>query len=116
MTRKEAIERIRSERRAGHCCVKLWQDNHRIVDFELIDKYVDDSEADDTIEGFELLDLEQMWEALTALDPDNLNRVGTVGGEVIEWWWTDRNGAEKKNSYPFSPEGILTIMNDEFFA
>lgn len=115
MTRNEAIERIRSERSAGHCCVKSWRDNHKIVDFELIDKYLEQGGVD-TIEGYELLDLEQLWEALTALDPDNLKRVSTAEGEVIEWLWTDRNGMERKNAYPFSPEGIMTIMNDEFFA
>ena len=116
MTRNEAIERIKAERRAGHCCVKSWRDEHKIVDFELIDNFMAQGGDENTIEEFELLDLEQLWGALTALDPDNLSRVATAAGEVIDWSWTDKDGSVKKNSFPFSPEGIMTIMNDEFFA
>jgi hypothetical protein len=112
----DVAEQIRVQRSGEHCCIKSWVDDHRIVDFNSIEQFLEQAKADDMVEGFELLTLEQMWEALIALDPDNLVRVATPAGETIRWLWTDKNGKEIEQTFPFSPEGIMTIMNDEFFS
>lgn len=110
------MEQIKAQRSPKHCCIKFWGKDLKLVDFELIDQFVASVKPDDIYAGFTLLDLEQMWQVLTNLDPDNLTRVITPRGEVIEWLWTDKNGKETKTTYPFSAGGIMTIMNDEFFA
>jgi hypothetical protein len=116
MTGNEVVVQVQGQRSAGHCCIKSWGKDHKLIDFELIDRFIARTKADDAFDGFELLDLEQMWRVLTELDPDSLMRVQTEGGEMIEWVWHDRNGREVRNRYPFSAEGIMTIMNDELFA
>lgn len=116
MTGKELIEQIKAQRTADHCCIKSWGEDHKLVDFELIDSFIARTRENDTFTGFELLDLEQMWQALTNLDPDNLTRLKTEKGEMIVWLWRDNCGKEIRNAYPFSAEGIMTIMNDELFA
>jgi hypothetical protein len=116
MTRNEIVDRIAAQRREEHCFIKSWGTGHKFVDFDLIDRFLQKAGPDDPIEGFELLDIEQMWQVLIELDPDKLARVRRGDGEVIEWVWRDRDGTEKKRVYPFSPEGIMTIIDDEFFA
>jgi len=116
MTRSEVIEQIVAQRREGHCFIKTWGTGHKLVDFELIDRFMQQAGAGDRIEGFELLDIEQMWQILIDLDPDRLIRVKREESEVIEWIWSDSDGTERKTVYPFSPEGIMTIIDDEFFA
>lgn len=116
MTGREIVEQIKAQRSADHCCVKSWRNDHKFVDFEFVDRFIEQVKTADTFEGFELLSLDQMWEALTSLDPDNLLRVRRGNNELIEWVWTDKDGRQMKNTYPFSPEGIMTIMNDELFA
>lgn len=116
MTRNEVIEKIATQRRAEHCFIKSWVAGHTFIDFDLIDRFIDKLNDKSAIEGFELLDLEQIWLALIDLDPDKLVRVKGAEGEVIEWLWRDSEGREKKNVYPFTPEGIMTIIDDEFFV
>jgi hypothetical protein len=116
MTRNEVIEQIARQRKAGDCFVKTWEAGHTFVDFDLIERFIAKSGKDAAIEGFELLDLEQMWQVLTDLDPDKLLRVKSGEGEVIEWDWKKSDGADRKCFYPFSPEGIMKIIDDEFFA
>jgi len=116
MTRSEVIDRIALQRKSGHCFIKFWEAGHTFVDFDLIERFVSKHGQETEIEGFELLDLEQMWQALIELDPDKLIRVKSGEGEVIEWDWKESDGTEKKSFYPFTPDGIMTIIDEEFFA
>lgn len=116
MTRSEVSEQIALKRRKEQCFIKSWETGHTFVDFDLIERFLAKGSGERAIEGFELLDLEQMWQALIELDPDKLVRVRSGDGEVIEWVWQDSRGSEKKNVYPFTPEGIMNIIDDEFFA
>ncbi len=116
MTGNEVVAQVQGQRSTAHCCIKSWGKDRKLVDFELIDQFIARAKGEDAFDGFELLDLEQMWRVLTELDPDNLQRVQTRDGEIIEWVWRDRDGREARNRYPFSAEGIMSIMNDELFA
>ena len=116
ITRSEIIEQIAVHRTEKQFFIKSWQTGQTFVDFDLIERFISRQGQDRVLEGFELLDMEQMWQALIELDPDKLQRVKSGGSEVIEWLWQDQNGLEKKNVYPFTPAGIMTIIDDEFFA
>ena len=116
MTRSEVIDQIVAQRRGEHCFIKFWEAGHTFVDFDLIERFISKRGQDSAIEGFELLDMEQMWQTLIELDPDKLIRVKSGEGEIIEWDWKESDGTEKRSVYPFTPEGIMTIIDDEFFA
>jgi hypothetical protein len=116
MTRSEVIEKIAVRRSEKQFFIKSWETGQTFVDFDLIERFISKKEQDRALEGFELLDMEQMWQTLIELDPDKLQRVKNGGSEVIEWLWQDQTGAEKKTVYPFTPTGIMTIIDDEFFA
>ena len=116
LTRSEVIEQISAQRRREECFIKCWETGHTFVDIDLIERFIDKPVQKGAIEGFELLNLEQMWQTLIDLDPDKLMRVKSGDSEIIEWVWKDGNGNEKKNVYPFTPEGVMTIIDDEFFA
>lgn len=116
MTRSEVISKIATDRKETHCFIKLFKTGHTLVDFDLIDEFISKRDQSGEIDEFELLDIEQMWQTLIDLDPDKLTRSGSGADEVIEWYWTNSEGVEKKTSYPFTPDGIMNIVNDDFFA
>ena len=116
MTRNEVIDQIAAQQSSEHCFIKSWENGHTFVDFDLIERFISKRGDHGAIEGFELLDMEQMWQSLIDLDPDKLIRVKSGGSEVIEWDWQDSNGSKKMTVYPFTPEGIMTIIDDDFFA
>jgi hypothetical protein len=117
MTRSEIIDQINGQRRTEQCFIKSWETGHTFVDFDLIERFIDKRGGmDGAIEGFELLDMDQMWQSLIELDPDMLMRNKSGEREIIEWVWRDSDGTDKKTVYPFTPDGIMTIIDDEFFA
>jgi hypothetical protein len=116
LTWSEVIDQIARRRSDEQFFIKSWETGHTFVDFDLIDRFISRQRHDRPLEGFELLDMEQMWQALIELDPDKLQRVKRGDGEVVEWLWQDTSGVEKKTVYPFTPAGIMTIIDDEFFA
>lgn len=116
LTRSEVIDQIITKRTPGQYFIKAWENGHTFVDIDLIERYLNRPDKDSPIEGFELLDMEQMWQTLIDLDPDKLTRVKRLEGEVIEWTWKDSHGKERTTTYPFTPEGIMSIIDDEFFA
>ncbi len=116
MTRNEVIDQIAAQQSSEHCFIKSWENGHTFVDFDLIERFISKRGDEEAFEGFELLDIEQMWQSLIELDPDKLIRVKSGCSEIIEWDWKDSNGNEKKTVYPFTPGGIMTIIDDELFA
>jgi hypothetical protein len=116
MTRSEVTEQITARRKENQFFIKSWETGQTFVDFDLIERFISRQGHERPLEGFELLDMEQMWNALIQLDPDKLQRVKRGENEIIEWLWQDKDGVEKKTVYPFDPEGIMTIIDDEFFA
>ena len=116
LTRSEVIDQIIMKRTAGQYFIKVWEKGYTFVDIDLIERYINKTGQEGPIEGFELLNIEQMWQTLIDLDPDKLTRIKNFDGEVIEWTWKDSHRKERKTIYPFTPEGIMTIIDDEFFA
>ncbi len=116
MTGRDAVERVGAERVGTHHFIKWWRRADDAVDYELIDRFAARVSPDEAIDGFELLDLEDMWETLLGFDPDKLVRVKRDGEEVIQWVWQDRDGVERISTYPFTPEGIMTLFDEELFA
>lgn len=116
MTKSEIIGQIATERKKGDFFIKFYKTGHKLVDIDLIDGFISKRDQGGDIDEYELLDMEQMWQTLIDLDTDRLARSGKGESEVIEWIWTDSHGTEKKTVFPFTPEGIMKIITDEFFA
>jgi hypothetical protein len=55
-----------------------------------------------------------MWRVIAELDPDPLSRVREGEREIIRWVWQDRQGKEQVTTFPFTPEGLMELMESEF--
>ena len=115
MNHAELKGKIVKARQPGHCFIKWWGNDEALVDFGLIDHFLEQCKTMDEIKGFELIDMEGMWRVLTELDPDPLSREEEGGREVIRWTWPDRQGKERVTTFPFTPEGVMELMENEFF-
>jgi hypothetical protein len=116
LTLSEVVDQIGRQRKREQYFIKAKESGNDFVDIDLIERFIARPLTGSAFESFELLDMEQIWRTLIELDPDKLARVKRADGEVIEWTWTDSHGIEKKTVYPFTPEGIMKIIDDEFFA
>ena len=115
MNQAELKERIATARQPGHCIIKWWESDRALVDYDLIDRFMERSDSIDKVAGFELYDLTGIWQVLVELDPDPLNRETVGNREVIQWRWQDRSGKEHLTTFPYTPEGVMELMESEFF-
>jgi DNA-binding transcriptional regulator PaaX len=109
MNGQQIAEEIERTRRDEDHFIRWWRKENDFVDYELIDRFLDNAQEEDEFAGYELVDLETMWETLTQKVPDRVRREKSKGGEMIYW---QRPGKEDQ-SCPFSPESIMTIFDVE---
>jgi len=83
------------------------------VDIELIDAFYDTVKAGDQFDGFELLDMEQLWEIVKRLCADRVTRSVQEGNEVITWQRLDTTGAKRSIRCSFAPEFLIQIFDVE---
>lgn len=107
------LEQVQQLRTPDHRFIKWWQREHDYLNYELLDRFderIRSEEGINWLEGFELLDTEQMWEELHRRFPDRVQREKrTRAGDVLVW---NRPGREEEVC-PFTPESIMTIFDVE---
>ena len=115
MTPAEVREQIDSKRNPSDCFIKWWGDDEALIDYELLDRFLAKADKVGDVSGFKLLGLEEMWQVFIDLNPDRLTRDRKGADEVIRWIWKDRLGQEQATIFPFTPEGLMELMENEFF-
>ena len=115
MTNESLRDEVTRLRQPGHCFIKWWGEDESLVDYDILDSFLKKIDSLDGVEGVELIDMEGIWKVLTELDPDPISREQEGGMEVICWGWKDRQGKEHVTTFPFTPEGVMELMESEFF-
>ncbi len=109
MNGKTIAGEIRRNRGEKDQFIRWWRKENDFVDYELIDRFLDNVSEDEEFGGYELIDTETMWENLKSRIPDRVKRERRKAGEMIFW---GRPGKEDQTC-PFSPESIMTIFDVE---
>jgi len=113
MTGGEILDRIETERKAHHKFIKWWRIENDFVDYELIDTFIGGVDRNQVFAGYELLDMEQMWNTLKTQAPERVNREARNQNEVIVWEHHTKQGDIKEEVCPFIPKSLMTIMDVE---
>jgi len=113
MRAAEIIRDIRKGKEEGQAFIKWWRIENDFTDYELFSSFIKNARSKHEIEGFELLDLEQMWDVLTRWKPTGLKRIHTGKGEQIEWTRKSADGGLKKEVCAFTPETVMYIFDYE---
>jgi hypothetical protein len=113
MTGGEILERLKAERKAEHKFIKWWRIENDFSDYELIDNFISRTNTDQEYAGYELLDMEDMWNVLKAHAPDRVNREERQHNDVIVWEHHTGKGDVKEEVCPFIPKSLMTIMDVE---
>ncbi len=112
MESRDIRHELDNRRGADHTFIKWWRREHDFVDFELLDRFEERLAKEEGIkwlEGFQLLDTEQMWQELHNHFPDRVRRENRREGEVLVW---NRPGKDEKVCR-FTPENLMTIFDVE---
>jgi len=113
MTGKELMKQLEELRESRHHFIKWWRKENDFVDIELLESFCDSVKAGEQFEGFELLDMEQLWEVVRRLCGERVTRSKQDDHEIIGWQRLDNKGAVRNISCTFAPEFLMQIFDVE---
>lgn len=91
------------------CFIKWWRKENDFADYELVDTFVHSGIDDLDFGGYELLNMEQMWDLLRNYAADHVD-VAQKGGEKMLVW---RHADGSSESRTFSPETLMEVFDAE---
>ena len=113
MRSDEIIQSIQQGQKDGKAFIKWWRNENDFTDYELFDNFIARAGSGGEFAGFELLDVDEMWDVLKRWKPTGLRRVHTTMGDRIEWQRRTLDGTLKQQSCSLTPESIMYIFDFE---
>jgi len=113
MNGKELFKELEQLREENHHFIKWWRKENDFVDIELIDTFYETAKAGDQYEGFELLDMEQLWVIVKKQCGERVMRTMKEGQEILSWERLDKQGGGRTISCSFAPEFLMQIFDVE---
>lgn len=102
---------IASHRAGESIFIRWWRRENDFVDYEMLDKFLASLDGNQEFAGYELLDMESMWQALQRFAGNRVAREHRTHGEVITWHSADM--PQEKLTMPFKPESLMLIFDKE---
>ena len=110
MEERDILMDVERQRTPRHQFIKWWRREHDFLNFELLDRFEENKEERiKWLEGFELLDTEQMWQELQHRFPQRVKREKRTKGEFLVW---HRQGGQTRECF-FTPENIMAVFDVE---
>ena len=113
MRRGDIVQAIEKGREEGMLFIHWWRKENDFSDYELCDSFVRNADSSHEIGGFDLLNLEQMWDVLTRWKPTGLKRYRSGRGEMIEWQRKGADGTLERETCALTPETVMYIFDYE---
>lgn len=113
MRSDEIIRGIKQGQREGKAFIKWWRSENDFTDYELFDNFIARANSGHEFAGYELLDVDQMWEVLKRWKPIGLKRVNSRMGEQIEWQRKAADGSLHLQTCSLTPDSIMFIFDYE---
>jgi hypothetical protein len=113
MRGSDIITSINERRTDKHCFIKWWRKEEDFLDYDLIDRFVENTVGSEEIGGFELLTLDDMWDEVRRIGGSRVTLVHcTESGDKVKW--THKGKAGISNTVcAFSPESLMQIYDVE---
>ena len=110
MTSYELKKALKEQLRPEHRFIKVWRKEEDFLDFDLIDRFLANYRDDQSIDGFELVTMDEMWDYIRQVAGSKVNRSVKEGKDVV--LWSDKDALVTKEM-PFDPESLITIFDAE---
>jgi len=112
MKGREIYSTVVNLRTDEHRFVKWWRKENDFVDYDLIDRFVDNVESSEEIGGLDLLTMDEMWDAVTRLVGNRVKLVREPKGDRIEWSRKGKDGMHSEVCI-YTPETVMHIFDVE---
>jgi len=106
---ERALKATMSEK---HCFVKWWRKENDFLDYDLIDRFLDNLSSGEEISGMDLLTMDDMWGEVKRVGGTRVKLVHEKSGDKVEWLHLGKKGLHK-DVCVYCPETLLTIYDVE---
>ena len=109
MLGRDVVHEIKRVREPGQHFISWWRKEEDFLDFDLIDRFVENCGENEEVGGFELVGIDAMWERLQTVVPTRV-KLDTLGSQKFVLWKKE-NGETVE--CPFAPETLMDIFDAE---
>ena len=92
--------------------VKWWRKEEDFLDYDLLDRFVENSSGNEEIGGIELLTMDDMWNEVKRIGGERIKLVHDSSGDRVEWLHKGKSGLHSQIC-DYTPETLLTIYDVE---
>jgi hypothetical protein len=108
----DAVAAINDQRTEKHCFVRWWRKEEDFLDYDLIDRFVENTGGTEEIGGIDLLTMDDMWKEVRRVSGSRVTLLHGTNGDSVEWTHRGKTG-ERKNSCGLTPETLMQIYDVE---
>jgi hypothetical protein len=109
---REIIASVKERRNEGHCFVKWWRKEEDFLDYDLIDRFVENTGGTEEIGGIDLLTMNDMWDEVRRVGGSRVKLLHDKEGDRVEWVHSGKAGL-RTNVCAFTPETLMEIYDVE---
>lgn len=108
----DIITTLNDRRTDKHCFVKWWRKETDFLDYDLIDRFIENTKGTEEIGGVDLLTLDDMWNEVRRIGGSRVTLVHGTNGDSVEWTHRGKTGVHK-NTCAYTPETLMQIYDVE---
>ena len=112
MTGQDILRLIHDRRSDRHCFVKWWRKEEDFLDYDLIDRFIENTRGNEEIGGIDLLTMDDMWLELIRVSDGRISLMHNATGDTVQWVHKGSRGTST-HVCTYSPETLLRIFDVE---
>lgn len=112
MRGREIIATLNERRSGEHRFVKWWRKESDFLDYDLVDRFVDNSGGIEEIGGIDLLTMEDMWNEVKRVGGTRVELLHDADGDKVKWTHSGKTGV-RTNVCMYTPETLMEIFDVE---
>lgn len=112
MRGREIIETLDERRNEEHRFVKWWRNEEDFLDYDLLDRFIENSRGSDEIGGIDLVTMDEMWDEVKRIGGTRITLLHDAAGDKVTWTHEGKSGL-RVNVCPYTAETLMEIYDVE---
>jgi len=112
MRGREIIAAIKERQSEEHRFVKWWRKEEDFLDYDLIDRFVENTGGSEEIGGVDLLTMDDMWDEVRRVGGTRVTLLHDADGDKVKWVHSGKTGV-RTNVCAFTPDTLMEIYDIE---
>lgn len=108
----EVITTLNERRAPEHQFVRWWRKEEDFLDYDLIDRFLENLSTSDDFGGIDLVTMDELWNELQRVAGERVKLVREESGDRVEWLHKGKAGIDEQVC-AYCPETLMTIYDVE---